>query len=78
MVTAYRRPFDPVSSFQYLGRVLLVAYDNWTKVVCNLRHTRKKWARLTRVLGIDGADDWTPGMLYIVVVQAVLLYGLET
>ena len=39
---------------------------------------RKKWARLSRVLGREGADARTFGMLYIAAVQAVLLYRSET
>ena len=33
---------------------------------------------MTRLLRIEGADEWTLGVLYVAVVQAVLLYGLET
>ena len=39
---------------------------------------QKKWARLTRVLGREGADARTSGIFYVEVVQVVLLYGLKT
>ena len=47
-------------------------------MVYNLRKAQKKWARLMYVLGREGGDAQTPGLLYIAVMQAVLLYGSET
>ena len=47
-------------------------------MVRNLRRTRHKLARLTRVLSREGADARKSGHIYLVVVQAVLLYGSET
>ena len=46
-------------------------------VVHNLRRAQKKWAWLTRLLGREVADAWTPGMFYNAVLQPVLLYGSE-
>ena len=77
-LTAYGHPLAPVSSFKYLGRILLVSDNDWAVVVRNLRRARKKWARLTRVLGREGEDAQALGMFYIAVVQVVLLYGSET
>ena len=36
-LNAYRRPIAPVSSFKYIGRVLLESDDDCSLVVCNLR-----------------------------------------
>ena len=33
------------------------------------------WERLLQAMGREGADDWMLGIFYVVVVQAVLLYG---
>ena len=47
-------------------------------MVRNLHREEQKWARLSRVLVREGADARTSGIIYVVVVQAVLLYGSET
>ena len=73
--TAFRSPLVPVSSFKYLGGVLLSLDDYWTVVLRNLIRLRKKWARLTRVLGREGAYTCTLGMFYVAVVQVVLIYA---
>ena len=38
---------------------------------------RRKWARLTRVLGREGEDARTSVYIYLEVFQYVMLYGLE-
>ena len=58
---AYRRTLVAVSEFKYLGRVITASYDNWTAVVGNLRKVQKQWARMSRVLGWEGADHLTAG-----------------
>ena len=50
-LSAYGIPLVPVSSFKYLGRVMLEADGDWPVVVYNLRSAHQKWLRLTRVLG---------------------------
>ena len=77
MITAYGIPLVPVSSFKYLGRVMLASDDDWPAVEQNLRREQQKWERLTRVLEREGVDAWTSGRIYMVVVQAVLLYGSQ-
>ena len=72
--TAYGIHLVPVTYFRYLGRVLTVHNDDCLIVVRNLRKARRKWERLTRVLGREGADAQTLGYLYLAVVQSVLLY----
>ena len=61
-----------------MWRVLAAEDDDWTSVVRNIRCTRQKWARLTRILIREGADEQTSGQIYLAVVQSVLLYGSET
>ena len=63
-----------VSSFEYLGRILSALDNNWPSVFSNLSKAQKKWAHLTRVLGWEGADSWSLGNFYMVVVQVVLLF----
>ena len=47
-------------------------------MVCNLWSSRKKWARLNRVLISEGTYAWTSGQIYLAVVQLVLLYKSDT
>ena len=48
---AYGTPLALVTSFNYLGRILTAADEKWSAVASNLRKARRKWARLTRVMG---------------------------
>ena len=52
--------------------------DDWPEVVHNLSKAQKKWEKMLWVLGREGVDDWTLGPFYVVVLQAVFLYKLET
>ena len=79
VITAYGIPLALVTYFNYLGRVLSVAADDdWPAVVHNLQRERQKWARLYRVLRREGAYAQTPGRIYVLVVQVVMMYGSET
>ena len=77
-ISAYGIPLATVTSFKYLGRVLSESDDDWPAAAKNLQRERQKWALLSRVLVREGVDARTPGRIYMVVVQAVMLYGLET
>ena len=50
--------------------------DDWTAVVRKLRRARKKWEQLSRLLGREGTDALTSGIIYAEVVKTVLLYGV--
>ena len=71
-------PLTAVSSFRYLGRTVSSANDDWTAVERNLRRVRLKWGRLEKILGREGSDKRMVGGGYVVVVEAVLLFGSET
>ena len=77
VITAYGSFFSPVSSFKYLCRVLLEVNDDLPVVLCNRRWVRQKLVWMTQVIGREVADARTPGIFYVVVVQAVLLYVSE-
>ena len=49
-LTSYGKPLMAVSSFKYMGVVLMALYDGCPYVVSNLRKVWKKWARMSRVL----------------------------
>ena len=71
-------PLAPFDSFNYLGRIISEADDDWPAVVRNLCRVQQKWARLTRVLSREGTDDRTLVQIYLEVVQSVMLYVSET
>ena len=72
---AYGTPLTEVSSFRYLGQTLSSTDDNWSEVERNLRRARVKWGRMANILVIEVADKRMVGKFYVVVVQAVLLFG---
>ena len=74
-ITAYGIPLAPVTSFNYLGIILLAADGDWSAVVRNLRRARQKWTRMTRLLSREGTDALTLGQIYLAVVQSVIIYG---
>ena len=74
----YGAPIDSVSEFKYLGRIVTATEDDWLAVIGNLRKESRSWGRLSRVLGMEGADPKVPRAFYIAVTQDVLLFGLET
>ena len=67
-----------VSSFRYLGQVILAAYDDWMAVVRNLSRARSVWNRMTINLIREGAEPRLSGFFFKAVAQAVLLFGSET
>ena len=53
--SAYGRPLEMVTSFQYLGRVILAADEYWPAVVRNFSWVRAVWKRMTIILIREGA-----------------------
>ena len=68
-LTADGIPFSQVTSFKYLGWIFTAMKDDWPAVVSNLQKESWKWVRLTRVMGREGAEEWTSGHIYLAVVQ---------
>ena len=66
-----------VTSFRYLGRVILAADDDWLSVVRKLSRARAVWRRMTRILSTEGVETQVSGLFFKAVVQAVLLFVLE-
>ena len=52
--------------------------EDFPAVVGNLRKGQKIWARLTRIIGREGASPRVLVVFFKVVVQASLLFGSET
>ena len=74
----YGRPLEMVTSFRYLGRVILAADNDWPAVVRDLARARAVWKRMTRILSREGAEPRVSGFFFKSVVQAVLLFGAKT
>ena len=74
----YWAPLEAVPSFKYLGRILSSTDNNWPAVEKNLQQAQGKWGLIVKILGIEGADRRTVGRFYVAVVQALILFGLET
>ena len=75
---AYGKPLETVSTFKYLGRVMMAGNDDWPAVAGNLVKSRKSWGRLSHILSREGADKRVSGNFFKAVVQVVLLFGAET
>ena len=75
---AYCRTLDTVTPFKYLGCILTALDDDFPEVVVGLWKAWKSWARLLRIMVREGASNRVPGMLFNVVVQAVMILGVET
>ena len=58
-----------VSAFKYLGHILTTTDNYWTVVVANLRNSRKKWVRISRILGWEGGNTWTSGEFFKVFIH---------
>ena len=67
-----------VTSFKYLGRVLLVVDDDWPMVVRNIVNTRTLWWRIPRILSREGARLRVSGFFFNAVIQSVLLFNSDS
>ena len=76
MITQY---IDDGDVFAWVDIILICGnmLQETNIVVHNLRRAHKKWTRMSQVLSGEGADAWTLGRIYVVVVQYIILYGLE-
>ena len=55
-----------------------MADDQWTEVARNLSRARAMWKRMARILSREGVELRVSGFFFKSVVQAVLLFSLET
>ena len=75
---AYGKPLETVSTFKYLVRVMTAGDENWPAVAGNLVKAQKTWGRMLRIISQEGSDKRVSGNFFKAVVQAVLLFGVET
>ena len=69
---------EGVSLFTYLGRSLYQSDNDWQEVRRNIGKSLQVWRRLGGILRQERLDHLTYVAIYRAVVQAVLLFGLET
>ena len=75
---AYGRPLEMVTSFKYLAQVISATDNDWTEVVRNLDRAKMVWRRMSWILSREGATPWVPVFFFKAVIQAVLLFIVET
>ena len=71
------RPLEMVTYFKELGRILTNLDDDWSSVVGNIRKAWNIWARMSRIMGSEGAIPKVSGMFSKAVVQVVLIFDLS-
>ena len=76
--SSYERPFEMVTSFRYLRRVISLAHDNWPAVVWNMEKARAVWRKMTNILSREGGDLQVSRFFFKAIIKLVLLFGAET
>ena len=69
---------DGVDVLKYLGRLLERSDDGCPEVLRKNRKVRQVWGCQWKFMRRKGADTFISEKLYCTVVQAVLLFGMET
>ena len=62
--SAYGRPLVMVTSFKYLGLVILMTENNYPEVVRNLDRAKTVWSRMSRILSREGATPRVSGLFF--------------
>jgi hypothetical protein len=76
--TVYGKELERVGEFKYLGRVLSDNDDDTVSIDGNLKKARQRWNCIANILKREGANAKIMAKIYMVVVQAVLLYGADS
>ena len=76
--SAYGHPLEMVTSFRYLGRVILEADDNCLAVIHIMAKVQAVWRNMMNILGREGARLWVHKFFFKAAVQSVLLFCAET
>ena len=78
MFSAYGPPIDIVTSFEYLGRVILAVQDDWLAVIQKLAKAWMVWRRMSSILSGEGERPWVSRFFFKAVIQSVFIFGAET
>lgn len=69
---------ERVREFRYLGQILCKDESHSRYIKEQLRKAKGRWWRMAKILKREGANPFQMGSFYMAIVQAVLLYGLES
>ena len=69
---------ERVTTFCYLDRLLTENDDDMACICTQIKKARTRWISVARALKWDGADAFVMLRFYLVIVQAVLLYGSDS
>ena len=69
---------EEVEVFKYLRRMMDRSYNDWPKVLRNIRKERQVWGRIRKMLRREGADPDVLDKFYCAIILVVLLFGAET
>ena len=69
---------EGVEQLKYLGRTQDQTYGDWLDVRQNFKWAWKFWGRMGKIMRREGAYTKVAALFYRVVVQAVILSGLES
>ena len=67
-----------VTSFKYLGQVILATDDDFLSVMSNLARAKTVWSRMLRILSREVATPRVSGFFFEAVIQVVLLFRADT
>ena len=67
-----------VRKFNYLGRILRDDDDDTECIEGQLKKARARWNGIARILKREGANARVMGKFYLVIIQALLLYGADS
>ena len=76
--TVNNKPIKRVKEFLYLGRLFTKNDDDTPCIQRNLKKARQRWNCIAKILKADGANARIMSKFYMMVVQAVMLYGAGT
>ena len=71
-------PIEKVREFLYLGRWIFDTDDDTEAINRQLKKTKYRWIKLSKVLKRQDANPTIMGSFYQAIIQAVLLYGSES
>lgn len=71
-------PIERVREFLYLGRWIFDSDDDTETINRQLRKTKIRWMKLSKILKRHDANPRIMGSFYQAIIQAVLLYGSES
>ena len=77
-LSAYGLPLNVVTSFKYLGRVLLMADDDWMTVIRNILKARTVWWIMSKILSREGVRPRVSVFFFKSIIQLVLLFDAES